>query len=76
MLLNIRLEHAVRRPLRVADIVPKLGTLAANFALGHRYHLTVGSEPGDDTTRAGLMQLFGLAGLGIDGKSQHPRRLS
>lgn len=41
MLLNIRLEHAVSRPLRVADVVSELRAFTADLALGHRYHLAV-----------------------------------
>ena len=41
MLLNVRLEHAVSRPLRVADVVSELWAFTADLALGHRDHLAV-----------------------------------
>jgi hypothetical protein len=41
MLLNVRLEHAVSRPLGVADIVSELWAFTADLALGHGYHLAI-----------------------------------
>ena len=39
--LDIGLELAVGRLLGVTDVVPELGALAADFALGHFYHLSL-----------------------------------
>ena len=41
MLLNVRLEHAVGRPLRVADVVSELWAFTADLTLGHRCHLSI-----------------------------------
>jgi hypothetical protein len=39
MLLNVRLEHPVSCALGMAHVMPKIGAFAANFTLGHCFHL-------------------------------------
>ena len=58
--LDVGFELAIRRPLRMADIVPKLRAFATDFAFCHHNHLAVVRSEIYLTTRCSFAQLANI----------------